>query len=301
MIPSSATRSKYLTDYAKGVIPSASVNVVERIAPVVNVSSNSGQYRDWNIKNAFQIVDASRGQGGKATMLQLDASSPSYFCRPYGLDLPIDDFSLVDPEFASADREAAVETLVNIGALARMQVLKAQIDAITAESGKGVWADNSGDPIAELNAQIEAIAKATGVMPNLVVIDPTSLRILGDNTKTIARQPGSVLIGGPSPAWLSSALMGNPEVLLAASAQDTTKRGVAAANAFSLANTVLLLHSSRNPNIYDLSAFKTFRSRATGGVRMYRDESRRSDVLALDWFEDIKTVSSPCVKKITVS
>ncbi len=301
MYPTSATRSKYLTDYAKGVIPAATVAVVDRIAPIVLVSSNSGQYRDWNIKNAFQVVDASRGQGGKATMLQLDATSPAYVCRPYGLDMPIDDFTQVDVEFANADREAAVETLVQIGATSRMQVLKTNIDAITAESGKGVWLDNSGDPIAEMNEQIVNISKASGSLPNLVVIDPTSLNIAGNNTKTIARQPGAAQIGAITASWLSSVLLGNPEVLIAANAQDTTKRGVAAANAFSLANTVLIMHSSRTPNIYDLSAFKTFRSRATGGVRMYRDESRRSDVLALDWFEDIKTVSSPCVKKITVS
>jgi hypothetical protein len=36
-------------------------------------------------------------------------------------------------------------------------------------------------------------------------------------------------------------------------------------------------------------------------VRVYREESSRSDVLAVDWTEDIKLTSSVCAKRITVS
>ena len=46
---------------------------------------------------------------------------------------------------------------------------------------------------------------------------------------------------------------------------------------------------------------KTFRLRRGGVdvVRMYREDSARSDILAVDWSEDIRVRSSVCARKVT--
>jgi hypothetical protein len=36
-------------------------------------------------------------------------------------------------------------------------------------------------------------------------------------------------------------------------------------------------------------------------VRTYRDDSARSDILAVDWSEDIRVTSSVCARKVTAS
>ena len=48
---------------------------------------------------------------------------------------------------------------------------------------------------------------------------------------------------------------------------------------------------------------KTFRTRRGGvdSVRTYRENSSRSDVLAVDWTEDIKLISVISAKRISVS
>jgi len=64
-----------------------------------------------------------------------------------------------------------------------------------------------------------------------------------------------------------------------------------------------LFHGNNAPSLYDPCFMKTFRTRRGGVdvVRTYREESSRSDVLAVDWTEDIKLTSAISAKRITVS
>ena len=60
---------------------------------------------------------------------------------------------------------------------------------------------------------------------------------------------------------------------------------------------------SANPTRYDPSFAKTF---SIGGssvedVYTYRDDNCRSDILAVDWSEDVQVVSAACAKRITLS
>ncbi len=66
---------------------------------------------------------------------------------------------------------------------------------------------------------------------------------------------------------------------------------------------IFVFHGNDNPTQYDPGFAKTFSIGANSveAVRMYRDESCRSDILAVDWSEDVQVVSSICAKRITVS
>ena len=66
---------------------------------------------------------------------------------------------------------------------------------------------------------------------------------------------------------------------------------------------VFVFVGSANPTRYDPSFAKTF---SIGGssvedVYTYRDDSCRSDILAVDWSEDVQVVSAACAKRITLS
>ena len=66
---------------------------------------------------------------------------------------------------------------------------------------------------------------------------------------------------------------------------------------------LVIFHASQSPTLYDPSFMKTFRLRRGGVdvVRMYREDAARSDILAVDWSEDIRVTSSVCARKVNAS
>jgi hypothetical protein len=85
--------------------------------------------------------------------------------------------------------------------------------------------------------------------------------------------------------------------------KDATKFGATASKANLIGADLFIFLRSPNPTVYDPSWMKTFAGGQGGiaSVRTYRDESARSDVLAVDWSEDIQITSSIAAVRITVT
>ena len=84
---------------------------------------------------------------------------------------------------------------------------------------------------------------------------------------------------------------------------DANKTGKAASKSNVVGSEIFLFHGSDNPTQYDPGFAKTFSVGANSveAVRLYREERNRSDILAVDWSEDVQVVSAICAKRITVS
>ena len=100
-------------------------------------------------------------------------------------------------------------------------------------------------------------------------------------------------------------LLLNPsiDILVGILAKDTAKRGAAKANVNIIGQQLVIFHAHASPTLYDPSFMKTFRL-LRGGVdvvRLYREDSARSDILAVDWSEDIRVTSSVCARNVTGS
>ena len=102
-----------------------------------------------------------------------------------------------------------------------------------------------------------------------------------------------------------SSLLLNPsiDIRVGILAKDTAKLGAAKANVNIIGQQLVVFHANASPTLYDPSFMKTFRLRRGGVdvVRMYREDSARSDILAVDWSEDIRVTSSVCARKVTAS
>lgn len=85
--------------------------------------------------------------------------------------------------------------------------------------------------------------------------------------------------------------------------KDTAKLGLAKNTVNIVGQLLVVFHASQSPTLYDPSFIKTFRTRRGGVdvVRTYRDDSSRSDILAVDWTEDIRVTSPMCARKLTAS
>jgi hypothetical protein len=77
--------SKYnvtLTNYARGLSQDISATLANFLAPEVVVPAATGQYKNFDDKNTFQVIDTSRAVGGPAKRLEFAASDPTYNCLP---------------------------------------------------------------------------------------------------------------------------------------------------------------------------------------------------------------------------
>ena len=309
---SEASVNPTLTNYASGVLNDLQSATADFLAPQVQVPATIGQYKAYDNKNAFQIHDTSRGVGGPARRIFMDVSEPTYNCLPQALEITIDDserdaagtLNPLDLE------QAKVKTLVQSSVLSHERHVITTVNAAVSANGDtvgggvmGTWSAAGTDPVVQIDYLIEAIAKATGQLPNSILMGMTAWRRFRNNAKVIEKQPGAALIGLNQ--GQASAMLINPstDIRLSTMAYDTTKEGKTRSQAFVNGDDVYIFVRSASPTIYDPSALKTFAGGRGGvsAVREYRDESSRSDIYAVDWSRDVKVTSAISIERVTTS
>lgn len=295
-----------LTRYAYGLAQDMSSAIAEFLAPTCRVVASIGRYKSFDDKNSFQVLNTERAIGGPALRLQFSATDGDYNCKPNALEMPIDDAER-DPAGGddSAMEQAKTKTLVSTTALSHEDKVVGIVKAgLTPVVGVGVWSVAANSPIEELDAQILAIATATGMMPNRMVIGLGAWNVVRNHPMVIARFPGAAIVGVTT-AQFSSLLL-NPaiEIRIGVLSKDATKFGATKAAANIIGACVIPFIASANPTQYDPSLAKTFVCGSRGnvdGVRIYRAESHRSDIIALDWSEQTKVTGAACGCLINVT
>ena len=309
---SEASVNPTLTNYASGVLNDLQSATADFLAPQVQVPATIGQYKAYDDKNAFQIHDTSRGVGGPARRIFMDVSEPPYNCLPQALEITIDDserdaagtLNPLDLE------QAKVKTLVQSSVLSHERHVITTVNTAVSANGDtvgggvmGTWSAAGTAPVVQIDYLIEAIAKATGQLPNSILMGMTAWRRFRNNAKVIEKQPGAALIGLNQ--GQASAMLINPstDIRLSTMAYDTTKEGKTRSQAFVNGDDVYIFVRSASPTIYDPSALKTFAGGRGGvsAVREYRDESSRSDIYAVDWSRDVKVTSAISIERITTT
>jgi hypothetical protein len=291
-----------LTNYARGLAQDISATLANFLAPEVVVPAATGQYKSFDDKNTFQVIDTSRAVGGPAKRLEFAASDPTYNCLPQALEIAIDDHERDEAGQNDPLRleEAKTQTLVSSAVTSHEAKVFAALTALAAATNITLASD---DPIAKIDEQIEALATDTGRMPNRLVIGLPLWNKLRNNAKVIARFPGAASVGVSMAQFGSLLLNPSIDIRVGILAKDTAKLGAAKANVNIVGQQLVVFHANASPTLYDPSFMKTFRLRRGGVdvVRTYRDDSARSDILAVDWSEDIRVTSSVCARKVTAS
>ena len=303
---STATYKETLKQYAYGVAQDVKSALADFIAPRVPVGVGTGMFKKFDDKNAFQRYDTARAVGGPATRIEFASTDGNFNCEANALEVPIDDQEREKAGDAqSALEEAKTRTLVINASLAREKRVFDLVKAnVAAAASKGVWSsDATANPIDEIDEQIEAIATLTGLMPNRMVIGLGAWRVLKNHANVIARLNGSPDKSVSLDAFAGMLLNPQIEIRVGIMSIDANKTGKAASKSNVVGSEIFLFHGSDNPTQYDPGFAKTFSIGANSveAVRLYREERNRSDILAVDWSEDVQVVSAICAKRITVS
>jgi hypothetical protein len=297
-----------LTNYAFGLSQDLSSALAEFIAPTIVVPATIGQYKKYDDKSAFQVYDTSRAVGGPATRLKFESSDPFYNCKPQALECPVDDSerdAAGDSGVAQqALDESKVQTLLSGATVSHEDKVIAAIKAaVSAVGAVGVWSNAANnDPISEIDAQIKAIALASGRMPNRIVFGLGAWSYFRSHSKVLARFPNAALVGVTEQQATGILLNPSMDIRIGVLSKDT-KFGVAASKTNVVGDEVFIFYAQSNPTIYDPTFAKTFTGKRGGvtAVRTYRDEQARSDIHAMDWSEDIQVVSTTLVRRITIT
>ncbi len=305
---SASTFNVTLTNYARGIAQDLKSSLALFIAPEVVVPAATGQYKSFDDKNAFQVLDTSRAVGGAARRLQFAATDPTYNCLPQALEIPIDDHER--DEAGQGDplhlEQAKSRTLVSSAVASHeAKVFDTVAANLPAVDGSGAWSgtDNTSDPIAEIDALIENIATETGMMPNRMVIGLPAWAVIRHNPQVVARFPGANSVGVSNSQFASLLLNPDIDIRVGVLSRDDAKWGGTKKASNIVGSELYLFHGAQAPTIYDPSFMKTLRTRSGGVdlVRIYREEASRSDVLAVDWTEDIQITSAISAARVTVN
>lgn len=307
MPASAANVNRHLTNFASGLSQDRSASLANFIAPIVVTGLASGQFKRYSDKNDFQVLDTARAVGGTRKRIEFAATDPFFNCLPQGLETTIDDH---ERDMAGGTgvvnlQEAKIRNLVGASYHSHEKRVFDLIKAgKAATGGVGVWSNPANnDPVADIDAQIEAIAIATGRMPNRIVFGIGAWRTFRNHSKVLARQPGAELIGlQPGQA---ARMMVNPEmeIRIGILSADAAKVGAAKNVSNIVGGEVFIFFGSDSPDQYDASFAKTFTTSPgmVDAVREYRDDRAASDVYYVDWSADIQVVATDSGRRITLS
>jgi len=296
-----------LTGYARVVAQRNTTPVADALAPPVIVPSAIGQFKRFDTKSAFQVYKTKRGVGGQSTRITFEGDDPTFNCKAHGLEHAIDDqerdtYGTGDP---LGIERMAVENLTIGARLSReSEVFTAINAAVTATAGKGVWGNNANDPIEEIDGEILAIATDIGQLPNRIVFGLTAWSRLIHNSNVLGRMPGADL-QELNPGRVARLITLNPaiEIHIGTMVQDNNKPGQTEDKVQLVGDEVYIFFGSQNANQMDASFAKTF-TLGRGGisqVRKYRDEKAHSDVVSVDWSQDIQVTASIAGRRITTA
>ena len=296
-----------LTAYARGIAQETSGSIADILAPPVVVGATLGKYKAFDTRAAFMIYQTARAVGGKANRIVMEATDPTYDCRSHALEWGLDDqqkdtYGAGDP---LGIERAATKSLVTTAKLSRENDVVTAINAaVSATGGVGVWGVDTNDPVKEIDAQIETIATNTGMLATDIVFGLTAWRRFVHNAKVLGRMPG-INVQTMSTGRAASMITLNPQINIhiGTMVKDANEIGEAESKSQVVGSDVYIFIRSQSPSQFDPSFCKTFMGGRGGieSVRRYRDESTRSDIVAVDWTQDIQVTSSLSGKRITTA
>lgn len=259
-----------LNQFAKGLFQATSSPLADFLAPVVPTGAASFTIMDYAKRSGFQVPSAKRAIGGDSTAVMTDGERIQINLNPYALHDIIDTHELAlatTGEGSRILREARVQNLVSQAGNSRLNetltVLRAGVSATAA-----IWGA-AADPVAEIDAIMEAVANSTGLIPNRVVFNLGAWSIFKNHAKVISRFPGTQKINPSINDAGSLFLNPNARCMVGTAIKDTSLNS-ATVKSKALGTEVWVYFAEENSNMFDNSAFKTFRVQANpfGGVRV---------------------------------
>ena len=301
-----------LTQISIAFLQDQSDFVSRSVFPTVPVMKQSDRYYVYDKKQWFRSDAKIRAPGTESAGSGFTVdNTPTYFADVRALHKDVDDQvrANADPVI-NVDRDATEF-------VTRDLMLEAELDWRNTYFTTSVWTGSttggditpgtlwdavSSTPIADIRAQMRAVHKKTGFLPNKLVMGPEVWDALQDNADFINRiqfgVPGRPSIVGKE---LIASVLGLDQVLVANAVEDTNDEGAAEALDFVYGKDALLVYAAPRPSMLHPSGGYTFAWTAmfganAAGMRMmrFRMEHLKSDRVEGESAYDHKLVAPEC-------
>jgi hypothetical protein len=290
-----------LNQFAKGLFQDTSSPVADFLAPVVPTGAAEFSIIDYGQRSGFQTPDARRAIGGDSSAVVTDGERINVSLQPYALHDMIDNHELdraTTGEGSRILREARVRNLVSQAGNSRLNetltTLRAGVSAAVQTWG------SSTDVISAIDEKMKEIADSIGLLPNRVVFNLGAWEAFKNNSTVIDRYPGAVT-AAPQIGGIGSLFL-NPDTkcMMSTSVFDTKIRQTSA-KANALTSDVWIYYSSESVDMFDPSAFKTFRVRNNpfGGVRVVQKDF--GEKVITEWTEAAFVNNVAAAKRLDIT
>ncbi len=291
-----------LNQFAKGLFQDTSSPVADFLAPVVPTGAAEFSIIDYGQRSGFQTPDARRAIGGDSSAVVTDGERINVSLQPYALHDMIDNHELdraTTGEGSRILREARVRNLVSQAGNSRLNETLNTLRTGLGSPGGQTW-QSSTDVISAIDEKMKEIADSIGLLPNRVVFNLGAWEAFKNNSTVIDRYPGSVTaapqIGGIGSLFLNP----DTQCMVSTSVFDTKIRQTSA-KAAALTSDVWIYYSSDSVDMFDPSAFKTFRVRNNpfGGVRVVQKDF--GEKVITEWTEAAFVNNAAAATRIAVT
>ncbi len=298
-----------LTSISIAFLQDQSGFVSRKVFPVVPVNKQSDRYYVYDKKQWFRSDARKRAPGTESAGSGFTVdNTPNYFADVRAVHKDVDDQIRANADAVINPDRDATEFVT------RDLMLEQEQDWAATYFSTGVWTGSTtgGDitpgilwdaggstPIEDLRAEMRAVHKNTGFMPNKLVMGPEVWDVIQDHPDFLERIK-FVQRAIVAPELLASVL-GLDEILIANAIQDTAPEGVAEALDFIFGKNLLLAYAAPRPSLLHPSAGYTFASTGlfganAAGMRMsrFRMEHLKADRVEGESAYDHKLVAPEC-------
>jgi len=290
-----------LNQFAKGLFQDTSSPVADFLAPVVPTGAAEFSIIDYGQRSGFQTPDARRAIGGDSSAVVTDGERINVSLQPYALHDMIDNHELdraTTGEGSRILREARVRNLVSQAGNSRLNETLTTLRAGVSAAAQ-TWG-SSTDVISAIDEKMKEIADSIGLLPNRVVFNLGAWEAFKNNSTVIDRYPGAVTaapqIGGIGSLFLNP----DTQCMMSTSVFDSKIRQTSA-KANALTSDVWIYYSSESVDMFDPSAFKTFRVRNNpfGGVRVVQKDF--GEKVITEWTEAAFVNNVDAAKRLDIT
>lgn len=283
--------------------------VARKVFPALPVQKQSDRYYVYDKKQWFRSDARLRAPGTESAGSGFTVdNTPTYFAGVRAVHKDVDDQIRANADAVINPDRDATEFVTRDLMLEQEQDWASTYFTTSIWTGSTtggditpatLWDAASSTPIEDLRAEMRAVHKKTGFMPNKMVMGPEVWDVIADHPDFLERiKFVQRAIVAPE---LLSGVLGLDEILIANAIQDTAQEGAADALDYIFGKNVLLAYAAPRPSLMHPSAGYTFAwsglfGSNAAGMRMsrFRMEHLKSDRVEGESAYDHKLVAPEC-------